>query len=553
MNGMSRNIMKNSFNPNQRRLLLALLFVLMLGCWGARSAWANIKQDEAVSLAADHPLYRLANALYGWDMDQAGLELKRLVSLRDSRIAPELITFFRGQVDFYNGDYRNARREWEKLKNKDLVRQADYGLNAARLAQNFQAVESSHFRMKYQDPRDRLLVSAGLQTLESCYQEVGADLDIYPKNKVQVEIYPTSADFITVSTLTEKEVDATGTIAICKFNRLMLTSPRVTLRGYRWQDTLCHEYTHYLIVLKTGNNAPVWLHEGIARVEEKRWEKKADFRIAPDTASILASAARRHDFVPISKIHPSMAKLTDHYEAGLAFAQVELILTSLIEKQGLVSLRELLTSLRAGQNSSTLLARVFQISKLDDLLGLCKEQIAAKNFQEIPGYIFQKQEHKKKDGQEDREENAVFKEITNQEARDFMNLGELLRKRGRPLAALIEYEKSARIQITPPPFLANKIALAQRDLNNLTAAEQTLKNSLRIYPDYVTTYINLGDILARRQKFKEAVSFLEQAKALNPFHPGVYTLLMEQYQRLGEPDRYHQNEQDLAVLLETKE
>ncbi len=54
-------------------------------------------------------------------------------------------------------------------------------------------------------------------------------------------------------------------MGICKFNKLMIISPRALSFGYRWLDSLSHEYLHYAIVALSNNQAPIWLHEGMAR------------------------------------------------------------------------------------------------------------------------------------------------------------------------------------------------------------------------------------------------------------------------------------------------
>ena len=41
-----------------------------------------------------------------------------------------------------------------------------------------------------------------------------------------------------MSTLTEKEIETTGTIALCKYGKLMIVTPRATVFGYPWMDTL---------------------------------------------------------------------------------------------------------------------------------------------------------------------------------------------------------------------------------------------------------------------------------------------------------------------------
>jgi hypothetical protein len=122
-------------------------------------------------------------------------------------------------------------------------------------------VESEHFVFLYPKGKDAVLAPYALEALEAQRAALEKDLGHAPPGKVRVEVVNDAAELARVSTLSQKEIDQTGTIAICKFNKLMVTSPKALLRGYDWLDTLAHEYTH-LVVTQTGHNSvPIWLQE----------------------------------------------------------------------------------------------------------------------------------------------------------------------------------------------------------------------------------------------------------------------------------------------------
>ena len=98
-------------------------------------------------------------------------------------------------------------------------------------------VESAHFRLHYARGVDRVLVDRGLETLESCYAALAESFGVKPEEKVRVEVFPDPESFHKASTLTRNEIETSGTIALCKFNRLMMITPRAVLRGSgRQQD-----------------------------------------------------------------------------------------------------------------------------------------------------------------------------------------------------------------------------------------------------------------------------------------------------------------------------
>ena len=84
--------------------------------------------------------------------------------------------------------------------------------------------------------------------LDAAWQTIGDDLGLQPADPIRVEILGAPADLAKMSPLTEAEIETTGTIALSKYNKLMVVSPRATLFGYPWMDTLAHEYTHLVVV-----------------------------------------------------------------------------------------------------------------------------------------------------------------------------------------------------------------------------------------------------------------------------------------------------------------
>ena len=106
-----------------------------------------------------------------------------------------------------------------------------------------------------------------------------------------------------LSTLTEKEIRTTGTIAIAKFGKMMVTSPKALLHGYDWLDTASHEYVHHVVTRLTRNETPIWLHEGIARWYESRWRGPGGDILSPWSAAMLRDAARSGKLVTFAKEH----------------------------------------------------------------------------------------------------------------------------------------------------------------------------------------------------------------------------------------------------------
>ena len=111
--------------------------------------------------------------------------------------------------------------------------------------------------------------------------------------------------------LTRDQIETSGTIALCKFRRMMLLTPRWVLRGYPWAETLAHEYTHYVLWKRNGPTVPIWLHEGVARYEEVRWTGAPGAELTPFMMDVLAEGLRTDRLVTFDEMHPSFAMIDD--------------------------------------------------------------------------------------------------------------------------------------------------------------------------------------------------------------------------------------------------
>ena len=116
------------------------------------------------------------------------------------------------------------------------------------------------------DHLDRLGLAG--EILDTAWETIGTDLGYKPADPIRVELLGAPSDLAKLSPLTEAEIETTGTIALSKYNKRMVVSPRATIFGYPWMDTLAHEYTHLIVSRISQDTVPVWLQEGLARFEQ---------------------------------------------------------------------------------------------------------------------------------------------------------------------------------------------------------------------------------------------------------------------------------------------
>ncbi|MFB0526419.1 MAG: tetratricopeptide repeat protein, partial [bacterium] len=250
-----------------------------------------------------------------WNVEKA-LELahKAVLEKREKADSFRLL----GLSYFYQGNYDKAMEYLQSAslmepKNEERRRLLSFVQGTKEITKEFNNYSSEHFILRLAD-KDNLLVDYALHALEKAYQEIQDDLDYFPGEKVVVEVYPTTEGFTHASSLTPKQIEVSGAIGICKFNRIMIISPRCLVYGYRWLDALTHEFIHYLIAKLTGLNIPLWLNEGLAKYHETRWRVKQPNYLIPLYKNVLLGAWREGKWIDFQKMKRGMPTLESREE-----------------------------------------------------------------------------------------------------------------------------------------------------------------------------------------------------------------------------------------------
>ena len=76
-------------------------------------------------------------------------------------------------------------------------------------------------------------------------------------------------------------------------------------------------------------------------------------------------------------------------------------------------------------------------------------------------------------------------------------------------------------------------ALTRFAENDLEGAIDAFNTLIQTYPDYIEGYLGLGHAYERMSRYDEAIAAIQQAIAINPKDPLVYTSLSMCYQRKG--------------------
>ena len=509
----------------------ALALAVLLAAGPAAGPPASIEQ--AMSRLLDEDVAGTADFIEAWaaahPLDGAGrltLGLLRVYQHRYDEAVPLLEGGLAGQHDPL-GYLRIAK-------------------NAAALAKGWALATSDHFEVAYPKGKDEVLVPYLLETLEAQRAALEKDLGVAPPERVRVEILSTPTDLSRLSSLTEAEIRGSGTIALCKYGKLMLVSPKALVTGYDWLDTAAHEFTHYVVALKAGPGAPIWLHEGIAKWWESRWRGAGGEDYEPFSAALVKRAIETNSLVTFERMHPSMAKLPTQEMASLAYAQVLLAVEYLVARGGPPLVGRILDLVRAGVPADAAVAQALG-TPWPDFMAAWKAHMATRPLPRGGATALRRLRF-----QDDPKEGgpwAEWADLPDQASRNHARLGQLMRERGRWTAARVEYRKAIDRAGARVPILANQYAIAAIMSGQKPEAEKVLVEAISWTPDYAALRVQLARLLVERQAWAEAQKHLVMANRQDPFDPEIHVGLAKAAEALGDPGGASRERRFAEILL----
>lgn len=481
-------------------------------------------------------LQQIEHLLDAWQIPEAEQAIEAYAD--DHGGSPEAL-YLQARLDFFQGRYERAvqrlnqalnqqqRPDWEELR--DLIE----ATHEVTKDHERHLSPKGYFAVYVEPGKDRALLPWAFEALDKAYEALADELGHRPPTPIRVEVYPRTSVLAKVSILTEDEIRTSGTIALCKYNRLMITSPKALLRGYGWVDTLVHEYVHYVINQRTENRVPIWMHEGLAKFLERRWRGPNAHRLQPSSEHLLQKRVAENDLITFAQMHPSMAKLPSQEDAAVAFAEVYAAMEYLRTNAGEGAFKRLLDEISNGREATAAFATVLgtTFSQFERDWRRALRERPPIDYPEASGY----------------EEKLVFKDdaagkndlddIPQPQARDHINLGQMLQARGRSAAAVVQYRKAVHLMGDTNPILQTRLAESLLATGKAKEAYEALVPIRQTFPSYVSTWIQLGRAAYELGHQDDALEYLEEAARINPFNPEVHSRLAMVYEKLGDTKR----------------
>lgn len=449
----------------------------------------------------------------------------------------------------YLGDYKTAEEYILKVPFESLITDEqkffyEYIPSLNKIFSNgYISFESKHFKVMLKG-RDIILKDYILEKLENIYHVYKEIFKYTPQEKIRVEVYNEKNEFAFASTLSIENIEKASVTGICKFNRIMILSPENLPLGYRWCDTLAHEYIHFLLNRITEFTYPLYLHEGTARYFDTIYRSKNSLYLTPAGANLLIEAKKNDKLIDFRNLKGSFVYLDSKEQVELAFLEVASFIEFLIDTYGEENLIKFIHFYKSySKNDNNLYLDIFKedfksiLSKWYEFIDIKKE--IAENY---PGAktdfdIF----------------NAKNEDVLlGLNAKQYIELGDRFLLNKNYKAALYQYRKAQQIE-NFNPIILTRMAKVNFLLKNYKEAENILKKCIEANPNYVRSYELLLKIYYESCEYEKIFDIYDEILEINPFNYEIRKIIAELYSDLGKINEAIKEYEIISVLNPTDE
>lgn len=279
------------------------------------------------------------------------LDVVRARELLDERSDSPAMPLERARLALYTGDCEGAQAVLAGASAASVREGADLLAVAAACAGATAGAlvvkdDKAGVHVRLQDGRDEPLVPFIVDVAGRALAAMQRDLGVDLPRPLRIDLVRDTFSLSAITGLPVTAAETTGTLAVARWGRVTMISPRATRHGYGWEDTLAHEITHLALARATRDRAPLWLQEGIAKREETRWREARPGDGQPSAESIAYQAMMNGRSVGIDKLGPSIAMLPTPEAASIAYAEVQSFVNYWIEQNGDAALKLLFADLK---------------------------------------------------------------------------------------------------------------------------------------------------------------------------------------------------------------
>lgn len=447
--------------------------------------------------AASNHAARAHELIEGLDFDEARKELGQ-ASVDDPAAALE-----RAYLAIYELDCDGAvaiLQRPELAQEEEARSLMDIAQGCARVtaATVVEKDDAKNVQVSFQDEADRALMPMLVDTVVKARDALTRDLGVTWPTPTRVVVVRDLLSLSAMTGLPYESATTTGTVAVAKWGRVTVLSPRASHHGFVWRDTMAHELTHLAVTRATNDRAPLWLQEGVAKREEIRWRDPGPFDNRPPPEAIVARGMDMKIDVALDKLGPSIAMLPSADRAMVAFAEVTSFVRFFADHTPPDSLQRLFLALRDKKETDVALKETSG-SDLKQWDAKWRAWLASTPHETLPAVV----------GLGEAPPNS-------REVREQMRLAELLDARSHHAEALLEIDKVTHPPQDDPSFLALRAGILDRD-GKSKDAEPLVADPKKVLGSYGPWWAIRGVLANERGDHGAADASFAEAVSTDPF------------------------------------
>jgi len=426
----------------------------------------------------------------------------------------------------YLGDYLTADEYVKSINNSEKFKDQLFFVYIPYIneiiSNGYKKYESEHF-VVYLKNKDEILKDLILEKLEKIYQIYGEIFGYFPQDKIIVEVYNRKQEFYFATTLGEEIVKKSGVVGICKFNKIMLLSPQNLPFGYRWIDTLAHEYVHLVINRITDYTFPLYLHEGTARYFDTLYRSKESLCFTPGNLKLLLDAKKNNRLINFNEMKGSLVYFDNQQKIELSFVELASFVEYLIKQFGQEKYVDFVKNYKFCKDEKELYKKIFG-KEFEEIFVSWRDIIDEKEnyVQNFPGAIS--------------DFKIIFSEAENSliefGVEQYVFLGDKFLNIRDYKSALYHYNKAKEKEFFNPVVL-KRIAKVYFLTKKYKEAEEILKKCISANPNFVGGYEMLFKLYYEQSRYSEALEVFKQILEVNPFNYEARRIAAEIYSDLG--------------------
>ncbi len=255
-----------------------------------------------------------------------------------------------GKYFYAIGNLDEAIFYWKKA---NAIRPTDQNLKESliraekeqNLERSMKDIETKYFDVKFHQNYE--IDPARLDAiLGDVYERVGADLGVYPSLDTAIIFY-TEKDF-------RDTFNQSGIVRAFYDGKIrMLVYGEVDSEEF--VSIIAHEYTHALVSILTDNKCPIWLHEGLAVLEESEYY--------PRTRGLVGNFLAGGGELSLFLLNNGFDKKNDDMKLGLAYEAANTAVRFILDKWGWNGMQRILKRIKGGTHYVNAIDEEFYVTE----------------------------------------------------------------------------------------------------------------------------------------------------------------------------------------------